>query len=141
MTSEILRVAKAEERRLDNLLRQNSEKLQAVRRIIELYHAQEQAPGQQQEQERPPALVTEVRPTPSNGSYGNNQSAAIRGVAAEYLRQKGAPASGAEIYRALVARGITIDAKRPISVVTSRLSRSPMFHNTALGYQLAERRP
>lgn len=148
MTSDILSVAKAEEQRLeartqrlDALLSQNSEKLQAIRRVIELYDAPEQAMEQQQEeQSREPAIEAPL--AEPNGRYGGgSQSAAIRAGAAEYLRQKGGPASGAEIYRALLAMGITIPAKRPLSVVTSRLSHSPMFLNTGLGYQLAERRP
>ena len=69
---------------------------------------------------------------------GNSTSANIRAGAVAFLRQKGHPAKGPEITRALLAQGMVIIAKDPIRLVSSRIGRSPLFVHTYAGYGLAE---
>ena len=69
---------------------------------------------------------------------GNSTSAQIRTGAVEYLRQKGARASGREIWEVLKAKGIVIKAKDPSALVSSRIGRSPLFDHTYAGYGLRE---
>lgn len=69
---------------------------------------------------------------------GNSTSAQIRAGAVEYLRQKGARASGSEIWAALKERGLVITYKDPSALVSSRIGRSPLFDHTYEGYGLRE---
>jgi hypothetical protein len=69
---------------------------------------------------------------------GNSTSAQIRAGAVEYLRQKGARASGREICEALKAKGMLINSKDPSALVSSRIGRSPLFDYTYAGYGLRE---
>jgi hypothetical protein len=69
---------------------------------------------------------------------GNSTSAQIRAGAVEYLREKGARASGREIWEALKAEGLVITTKDPVALVSSRIGRSPLFDHTYEGYGLVE---
>jgi hypothetical protein len=69
---------------------------------------------------------------------GNSTSAQIRAGAVEYLRQKGARASGREIWEKLKAKGMVINSKDPSALVSSRIGRSPLFDHTYAGYGLRE---
>jgi hypothetical protein len=125
VSADLLREARAEEHRLEASIRADTERLEAVRRVIALYEGD--------------ALdAASVVSAPLQPTNGDGQAAQIRTLAAAYLRQKGGRASAGEIYRHLVAKGVRINALRPTSVVSSRLSRSPMFDNIATegGYGL-----
>jgi hypothetical protein len=124
MEDEILRAAKAEAQRLEVLLRQHPTflRLEAVRRVIELYDAKQD-------------IVT-VKPSikPRKGSLAAN----VREIAVNYLRQKGARAKSGEIYQTVVNAGVNVPGEKPVSVVSSYLSGSDLFDNTAEGYGLTE---
>jgi hypothetical protein len=79
-----------------------------------------------------------TKPPRGGWTNGNSTSAQIRAGAVEYLRQKGARASGREIWEALKAKGMVINTKDPSALVSSRIGRSPLFDHTYAGYGLRE---
>ncbi len=127
MENEILRAAKVEEQRLEALLREDPTflRLEAVRRIIDLYGTRSE-----------PTQTTET--TKERRSRKGSLASAIREIAATHLRNKKARAKSSEIYQAVVDAGITVPGQKPVSVVSSYLSGSEMFDNTAEGYGLTE---
>jgi hypothetical protein len=69
----------------------------------------------------------------------NSQAARIRDAAAPYLREKGKPARGTEIYKAISAKGVEVRGKKPSAVVANALRWSPMlFELTPKGFGLRE---
>jgi hypothetical protein len=69
----------------------------------------------------------------------NSDTSKVLAGAAEYLRLIGRRATSREILEALSARGIKLNAKDPMTSVSSSLSHSPMFNNVlGLGYGLAD---
>ncbi|MBV9202921.1 MAG: hypothetical protein JOY83_24915 [Alphaproteobacteria bacterium] len=69
----------------------------------------------------------------------NSDTSKVLAGAAEYLELIGRRATSREILEALSARGIKLNAKDPMTSVSSSLSHSPMFNNVlGLGYGLAE---
>jgi hypothetical protein len=131
MEDEILRAAKTEAGRLEALLNEHPIylRLQAVRRIIDLYDEQPRiASGPSQA----------FSPTKRRGSRAGSQAAAIRDGAAQYLYEKGGRASSGEIYEALTLRGVNVVGKKPSGVVASYLSNSDRFDCTSEGYGLIE---
>jgi hypothetical protein len=71
---------------------------------------------------------------------GNSQAAQIRNAAAPYLREKGKPARGPEIYKAISAKGVEVRGKSPAAVVANALRWSPdLFELTPNGFRLRER--
>ena len=89
-----------------------------------------------------PANISPAR-VPTRGRSGwtraNSQSARIRDAAAPYLREKGKPARGTEIYKAINAKGVEVRRKKPSAVVANALRWSPMlFELTPKGFGLRE---
>src|SRR5690242_7983949 len=85
MEDDILRVAQAEAGRLEGLLHEHPiyQRLQAVRRIIELYGGSDA-----------PLPIADRVPSPlgKQGPRPGSQASAIRNGAERYLREKGRPA-------------------------------------------------
>jgi hypothetical protein len=131
MEDDILRAATAEAERLEVLLHDQPlyQRLQAVRRIIDLY--QEPLPMASIAPQTPPSIKR-------RGSRAGSQAEAIREGTAQFLRQKGARATSGEIYEALRLEGINVVGKKPSAVVASYLSHSDMFDCTSEGYGLRE---
>ena len=127
MENEMLRAAKAEEQRLEELLRQDPTflRLEAVRRIIDLYGARSEA-------------THTTGPAKERRSRKGSLASAIREIGATHLRNKKARAKSSEIYQAVLDAGITVPGQKPVSVVSSYLSGSDMFDNTDEGYGLTE---
>jgi hypothetical protein len=55
-----------------------------------------------------------------------------------YLREINRHASGGEICRAILAKGIEVGGKKPSATVTAQLTGSHLFHHTDQGYGLTE---
>jgi hypothetical protein len=127
MENEMLRAAKAEEQRLEELLRQDPTflRLEAVRRIIDLY-------GTRNESARTTDATKERR------SRKGSLASVIREIAATHLRNKMGRAKSSEIYQVVLDAGVTVPGQKPMSVVSSYLSGSDMFDNTDEGYGLTE---
>jgi hypothetical protein len=127
MENEMLRAAKAEEQRLEELLCQDPTflRLEAVRRIIDLYGTRSE-----------PVRATDA--TKERRSRKGSLASTIRDIAATYLRSKKGRAKSSEIYQAVLDTGITVPGQKPVSVVSSYLSGSEMFDNTDEGYGLTE---
>jgi hypothetical protein len=127
MESEILRAAQAEAQRLEALLRQDPTflRLEAIRRIIDLYDTKGDA-----------VRVSET--IKKSRSRKSSLASTIRDIAAAHLRHKMARAKSSEIYQAVSDAGITVPGQKPVSVVSSYLSGSDLFDNTAEGYGLTE---
>jgi len=127
MENEMLRAAKAEEQRLEGLLRQDPTflRLEAVRRIIDLYGARSDQPQR-------------IGPAKERRSRQGSLASVIREIGATHLRNKKARAKSSEIYQAVLDAGITVPGQKPMSVVASYLSGSDMFDNTDEGYGLTE---
>jgi hypothetical protein len=127
MENDMLRAAKAEEQRLEALLRENPTflRLQAVRRIIDLYGMSG----------KPVQTIDAMK---ERRSRKGSLAAAIREIGATHLRNKKARAKSSEIYQAVLDAGITVPGQKPVSVVSSYLSGSDMFDNTEEGYGLTE---
>ena len=53
--------------------------------------------------------------------WGDSQSSRIRNAAADYLREKGEPATGPEICDAIMKMGVSIKGQRPEKAVTAKL--------------------
>jgi hypothetical protein len=127
MENEMLRAAKAEEQRLEELLSQDPTflRLEAVRRIIALYGTGSET-------------TQTIGPTKERRSRKGSLASAIREIGATHLRNKKARAKSSEIYQAVLDAGITVPGQKPVSVVSSYLSGSDMFDNTDEGYGLTE---
>ena len=127
MENEMLRAAKAEEQRLEELLHQDPTflRLEAVRRIIDLYGARSEA-------------AHTTGPAKERRSRKGSLASAIREIGATHLRNKKARAKSSEIYQAVLDAGIIVPGQKPVSVVSSYLSGSDMFDNTDGGYGLTE---
>jgi hypothetical protein len=164
MVAEILLAAYQERQRLESLLRTNPEfqKLEGVRRIIDLYEQATQAlapavsilrPDPPESNSRPalppdqPANISRPsahseqsdRTSRRRWTWGDSQSAHIRDAAAEYLRGKGRRATSGEIYEAIASKGIEIGSRHPGSYVAGRLSAaSGIFDHSPDGYGLRE---
>jgi hypothetical protein len=69
--------------------------------------------------------------------WGDSQSSRIRNAAADYLREKGEPATGPEICDAIMKMGVSIKGQRSEKAVTAKL-RPPLFDHTRDGYILPE---
>jgi hypothetical protein len=125
--NEMLRAAKAEEQRLEELLRQDPTflRLDAVRRIIALYGTRSES-------------AQTTGPAKERRSRKGSLASAIREIGATHLRNKKARAKSSEIYQVVLDAGITVPGQKPVSVVSSYLSGSDMFDNTEEGYGLTE---
>jgi hypothetical protein len=132
MENEILRAAKAEEQRLEALLREDPTflRLEAVRRIIDLYGGD--LYGTRSESTQTTGTTKERR------SRRDSLASTIRQIAATHLQNKKGRAKSSEIYQAVLDAGVTVPGQKPVSVVSSYLSGSEMFDNTADGYGLTE---
>ena len=130
MESEILRAAKAEEQRLEELLREDPTflRLEAIRRIIHLYDLDD-ARGEQTQ-------ATDA--TKERRSRTGSLAFKIRQIAVTHLRNKRARAKSSEIYQAVSDAGLIVPGQKPVSVVSSYLSGSDLFDNTDEGYGLTE---
>ena len=89
-----------------------------------------------------PANISPAR-VPTRGRSGstraNSQAARIRDAAAPYLREKGKPARGTEIYKAISAKGVEVRGKKPSAVVANALRWTPtLFELTPKGFGLRE---
>jgi hypothetical protein len=68
----------------------------------------------------------------------NSQTSQIRAGAEEHFRKTGKRASGPEIYKALMSKGIEVYGRKPATVVAAALTSSPIFDRTPEGYGLRE---
>jgi hypothetical protein len=76
-------------------------------------------------------------PRRRGGPRRASQAAQIRDAAAPFLREKGTPARGTEIYEAIRAKGVEVRGKKPSAVVTNALKWSPeLFEKTSEGFGL-----
>jgi hypothetical protein len=90
-------------------------------------------------QPRPDKAIRAPKGASQGGwTKGNSESARICAGAAEYLRETGRRARSGEIYKALVAKGVSVGGTKPFARVSSRLGRSPLFDRTRDGYGLRE---
>jgi hypothetical protein len=149
MSRDILLAANDERQRLEALLQADPtfQKLEAVRRIIELYEPEIAAsthPSASSQESGPQLHLipdtapTEVDPPTRAARAWGRQSAQIREESVKYLRQKGEPATGPEICEAIMNAGVEIRGKKPSAVVSAKLSSSPLFEYTRDGYVLRE---
>lgn len=73
------------------------------------------------------------------GPRDRSQSARIRDAAVIFLRERGEPASGTEIYNTIRKRGVEVRGKKPSAVVCNALRwDSETFKKTSEGFALAE---
>jgi hypothetical protein len=76
---------------------------------------------------------------PRGGPREKSQAAHIRDAAYSYLREKGTPSRGTEIYNAIRAKGVEVRGKKPSAVVANALRWSPgSFELTPEGFRLTE---
>jgi hypothetical protein len=127
MEDEMLRAARAEEQRLEALLRDDPTflRLEAVRRIIDLYSTRREP-------------IQTAGTTKERRSRKGSLASTIREIAAAHLRNKKTRAKSSEIYQIVLEAGITVPGQKPVSVVSSYLSGSDLFDNTDEGYGLTE---
>jgi hypothetical protein len=151
MVADILQAAYQERQRLESLLRSNADfqKLEEVRRIIDLYEQPDEQPPQ-----NPAPADPIVHPTPLGSTFraarspdrisrrrwrwGYSPTSQISAEAAHYLRITGERATSGEIYKAIASKGVEVGGKKPGSVVSARLSASEIFDRTPEGYGLRE---
>ena len=163
MVADLLQAAHKERQRLESLLRSDPDfqKLEEVRRIIDLYEQEVQDPArvdpilcpdlqgsiprtaplpdQPAKTSRPAAHSDPPdRISSRRWTWGNSQSSRIRAATVEYLREKGKRARGGEIYKAIASKGVEVSSKKPVAVVCARLTASAIFDRTSEGYGLRE---
>jgi hypothetical protein len=87
-----------------------------------------------------PATDPDRPPSRRRGGWtkGNSKSSRLRDAAVALLREIGRPASGGEISRAILAKGIEVGGKKPQAYVASQLTGSNLFYHTDEGYGLTE---
>lgn len=129
MTHELLHAARAEEQALEAQLAGLPvfQRLQAVRRIIELY-----ANGSTE-----PVRAVALKPSPHG--QGKSQTAIILAAAVAHLRESGKRATSGALVRALAEKGVQVGGKKPSATLASYLSHSALFDNVAgEGYGLKD---
>jgi hypothetical protein len=87
-----------------------------------------------------PATVADKPPTRRRGGWtkGDSKSSRMRDAAVAYLREIKRPASGGEICRALLAKGVEIGGRKPSATLACQLTGSHLFYHTDQGYGLTE---
>jgi hypothetical protein len=167
MTPDILRSALEEFYPVEDRLRDNPDfqRREALRRVIELYERGAERPnradvvvppdlpatppGSSPATARPlnpeivlsrPAVASDRPPGRRRGGWtkGNSKSSRIRDAMVAYLREINRHASGGEICRAILAKGVEVGGKKPSATVTAQLTGSHLFHHTDQGYGLTE---